>query len=445
MKWTEAVSRFYGNRFPKGSLRKRFTEGMTWAITGTLFRQAANFVAGMMVARLLGVSDFGKLAVVQSTVLMLANFGQAGIGLAATQRVAGLRSKDPSRAGRVIGFSLVFTGACALLVGLLFFLFSSRIASEILPESDIVTEIMIAGGWIAFEIISLLQLRIMTGLEAFRSSAFVNLFQGIILIPILYCGAYLGGVSGAVTGLALVSIISSVIGQVALNAECGSFSITISYRDSWKEKGLLGMSAKVWLSDIAMNATNWLAGILLARQPGGLPEFGLFNAANRLQNILLFLPARIFQVSVPVLSNLRTDGNRRGFTKALLTLGALAIVITGAGAVCFLVFSEQLMSLFGSDFSRGSGVLQTVALVCVASAAWTVATAGLWAAEKANQMLILDTVRGLLLISICLSGAVISARGLAFAHLISYTVGLVLLVGVLVRFLILPWTSDGRA
>ncbi len=196
---------------------------------------------------------------------------------------------------------------------------------------------------------------------------------------------------------------------------------------------------------MAMNTANWLAGILLARQPLGLREFGLFNAAGRLQSVLLFLPSRIFQVTVPVLANLQAEGNRRGFIKALAGVATLTVLVTGFFAGIFLLFPDQLMSLFGREFAKGSGVLRIIAVVCVASSAWTVATAGLWAARKANQMLILDGTRGLLLVGICLSGFVVNARSLAFAFLASYLVGLVLLSGVLFRFVRQPWPSEKLA
>ncbi len=207
MKLTQSIQQAYRMRFPANSLRKRFAEGMTWVIAGTSVRQAANFLAGIIVARLLGVADFGKLAVVQSTVLMLANFGQAGIGLASTQHVASLRTLEPERTGRIIGFSLAFTYVFALLMGMLLSLFSSWIAQRIV-----------------FEIISMLQLRILTGLEAFRSSAMINLCQGVLLLPIMYYGASYGGVLGSVLALTGVSVVGSIIGHFILRAKCGCIS-----------------------------------------------------------------------------------------------------------------------------------------------------------------------------------------------------------------------------
>jgi hypothetical protein len=77
MKWIQCIQQSYRIHFPANSLRKRLAEGMTWVIAGTSVRQAVNFFAGIIVTRLLGEADFGKLAIVQSTVLILANYEKA--------------------------------------------------------------------------------------------------------------------------------------------------------------------------------------------------------------------------------------------------------------------------------------------------------------------------------------------------------------------------------
>ena len=428
--------------FPANSLRKRFAVGMSWVMAGSLFRQVASFVTGILTARLLGMTDFGKLAVIQTTVVMISNFGQAGIGLSTTKYVASTRATDQQRAGRIIGFSLMFAGVSSLLVGVAIAYFSPWIGEKLVPGSNLSESLALSSAWIAFEIIGLLQLRILAGLESFRSSANITFYQGVVLLPLICMGAYYGGVTGTIVAYSIMGMLSCIVSQLIIGKECRRFNVRIEFRRCWEEWRILHMSTMVWLSAIAMNTTNWLVGMVLARQPAGLTEFALFNAASRFQNVLTFLPNRVFHVSLPVLANLQADGNRRGFTKALASLGALTLGVTGTGAAIFILFSERLMSWYGAGFAGGGKVLGIIALLCVMSSLWTVATAGLWAAEQSRQMLSLDVVRGLLLLFLCLGGLAATAQGLALAHLISYSVGLVLLIFALLRYLRQPWPSD---
>lgn len=420
------------------SLGKRFAAGMSWTIAGTLFRQAANFAVGIYVARILGIGDFGRLAVLQSSVLMVTAFAQAGIGLSATRHIATLRSSDPGRTGSIIGFTLSFACATALIICLLLLSFSGGAEAALLPGERLSVELKLSGVWILFELVSLVQLRIMAGLEAFRGSATVNLWQSIFLIPFAVAGAQLAGLRGAVAGMASVSLLSCLVGQYVLENECSRFGLSIRYRGSWREWGILRMSSMVWLSSIAMNITNWLVGILLARQPGGIYQFGLFSAAGRFQNILLFLPMRIFEVSIPVLSNLQAEGDQKGFRRSMIYSASVTFAFASVGALFMILCAERLMSWYGSGFAAGSGVLKYVSLLCIASSVWTVASAGLWAAEKSKEMVLLDLLRGGILVGICAAG-VSTAVGLAWAQIVSYLAAVVLLLYVLYRFMMKPW------
>lgn len=429
---------FLGSYLPASSLRKRLAVGMSWVMAGSVFRQVANFLAVIFVARVLGMTDFGKLAVIQSTVMMISSFGQAGIGLSTTKYVASNRATDPERTGRIIGFSMLFALFSSSLVLLGLVLCSSFIEQRLLPGANLSLELQLSGAWAAFEILCLVEVRILAGLESFRSCANITFCQGALL-PLVLAGAHLGGVAGAILAYAAVELVNSLFGYFLLTRQCRKFGIEIRYRGSWSERGILRMSAMVWLSATAMNLTNWVVGIVLARQPNGIQEYALFNAASHFQNVLAFLPSRIFHVSVPILASLQAEGNRPGFTKTLAGLSGLSLAVTTAGAVFFLVFSEHLMSWYGKGFARGGGVLVVVALLCLASSVWTVASAGLWAAEQSRQMLSLDIFRGGLLLALCLSGVAATAKGLAFAHLVSYTVGSALLILALYRYLRQPW------
>ena len=433
-----------GNDNSGASVGKRFAAGMSWTVAGTVFRQAANFAVGIYIARILGIAEFGKLAVIQSSILMLAGLGQAGIGLSATRHIATLRASDQRRTGRIIGFTLLFTGMTALLMCLLLVLLSHQIGSAILPGSMISMELKLSGVWILFELVSLVQLRILAGLEAFQSSAKVNVWQSLFLLPLAIVGAYFAGLKGAVIAMASVSLLSCIVGHCVLESECTRFGITISYRNVWREKGILRMSSMVWLSSIAMNTTTWFVGILLARQPLGIYEFSLYNAAGRFQNILLFLPMRIFEVSIPVLSNLQAEGNRTGFRKFMIYAGSITFGFSVVGSLVMVSFADRLMSWYGTDFAAGANVLKYVAVGCIATSVWTVASAGLWAAEKSKQMLVLDLLRGSILIILCMAGLASSAVTLTMAQIASYAICVALLLAVLVRYMKHPWPPSKR-
>ena len=47
----------------------------------------------------------------------------------------------------------------------------------------------------------------------------------------------------------------------------------------------------------------WLANAVLAHQPGGYGELGLFNAANQWRLALLLLPSVLIRVALPLMAS----------------------------------------------------------------------------------------------------------------------------------------------
>jgi len=69
----------------------------------------------ILIARLLGQTEFGKWGMVRSTVFMVGIFAGSGLGVIATKYVAEFWRTDPKLSGQLIGFlitnSLIYGGA----------------------------------------------------------------------------------------------------------------------------------------------------------------------------------------------------------------------------------------------------------------------------------------------------------------------------------------------
>ena len=419
---------------------------MAWVITGSLCRMGSNFVAGVLAARIFGVIDFGKFGVIQSTVLVIVSLALLGMDLSTTKYVSSLRVTDVERAGRVIGFSLTATSILAVVAGLIVFYHSSSISNILLPGREMSLEMKLASAWVVFEMMNLMQTKILMGIESFRQSAFYFFCQSLLSLPAIVSGAYYGGLVGAIIGVTIAAALGTVIGQVLVVKECRRLSIRIDYRKILKEKSIMRMSLMVWLSSLALQGSNWFTGILLARQPSGLFEFGLFNAGSRFTHVLTFLSSMVYQVMVPVLANLEAQGNRRSFMRGLMGMGGVGVGVTLAGAVVFIGISPHLMLWYGQEFVKGSAALRILAVGSVATAVWTVMAAGLWALERSKEMLALDILRASLLVLLCTLGLADTAEGLAWANAISFAAGAGVMILLLNRVLhrMSYWKENGK-
>src|SRR3982074_1488110 len=101
------------------SVRLQLARNPIWSVAGSASSQGSSLLAALLLGRILGVAPFGKVALIQATVILLGNLGEMGFALTTTKFVSRWRTIDPERAGRLIGWTLRSTAVSACSVALL--------------------------------------------------------------------------------------------------------------------------------------------------------------------------------------------------------------------------------------------------------------------------------------------------------------------------------------
>src|SRR5262249_26100593 len=101
------------------TVRARLARNSFWAMGGSVLSQASAMGAALVLGRELGVTGFGELALIQSTVLLLSNLGELGLSMTTTKFVSRWRTAEPERAGRFIGSATVATFVLGLLTAVI--------------------------------------------------------------------------------------------------------------------------------------------------------------------------------------------------------------------------------------------------------------------------------------------------------------------------------------
>ena len=68
--------------------------GSIWLVLAAALGQGAMLLANLIVANVLGVADYGRYALLQSTVLMMAGIAQLSFALVVAQQVSTLRESE---------------------------------------------------------------------------------------------------------------------------------------------------------------------------------------------------------------------------------------------------------------------------------------------------------------------------------------------------------------
>jgi O-antigen/teichoic acid export membrane protein len=263
----------------------------------------------------------------------------------------------------------------------------------------------------------------LSGFEAFKSIAQVNLWTGLITFPIMVGAVLVGGLPGCVWGLAVAAAVNWLLSHLALRRECKKFGISLGFKGLTQEwRVLTGFSAIAILANTLLGPINWLCSTILVNQPDGYAEMGIFNATSQWFALVLFLPGLLSQVLLPVLSetlSVGETGNVRGLLKLALWANAIAAVPI---VLVLSVASPWLMSLYGEGFEMAWPVLVISLVTGAIFALQSPLNQLLNAKGKVLIVLYSNFLWGILFVGLTLVFIDTGVMGLVSSRLIAYTV-----------------------
>ncbi len=332
----------------------RIVKGTFWSISGTVISRGLMLGASILVARILGRSEYGELGMIRTTINMFGVLAGFGLGLTATKYVAEFRKTDPERAGRILGLSGLFAALTGGLMAAVLFICSPWLTDTTINAPHLAGILKIGAIILFLNALNGAQTGALSGFEAFKTIARVNLFVGIISFPILVSGAYLGGLKGSVWALLINLIINWLLNHIALRREAKKNFIPFTFKNCIYERSILWkFSLPAALGSCLVGPVNWACCAMLVNKPEGYSEMGIFNAANQWFNVLLFLPGMIGSVILPVLSDQLGRNNIKSSIKTLIISVKINLLIVAPLVLIASITSPYIMGLYGDDFING--------------------------------------------------------------------------------------------
>lgn len=416
-------------RIRKTEIGNRMMSGAFWALSGTAVSQGLMLITSIVVARLIGKADYGALGMIRSTVGMFTVFAGFGLGLTSTKFVAELRKTDPDRTGRIIGLTTLFAVGSGLLITALVLIFGGTIAEKTINAPHLATEIRLSTMIMFFGAVNGSQAGILAGFEAFKAIAKNNFIAGICCFPVQIGLTMFMGLDGAVIGLGINLLFLWVLHGFTVRKEARKNGIQISYSGSLIEWPILyKFSLPSVLSGLLVSPVLWTCNAMLVNQPHGFEEMAVFDAANQWRSAILFIPANLSQIALPLLAG--SAENKKVFTKILKYNILIVFVISSIVALAVGLFSPVIMSLYGKGFSGHHLVLVILSISTVLFAVGDIfgkAIAGkgkMWLGFGLNIFWAFVIISATYL----LVRRGYGATGLALANIIAYTVHILIIV-----------------
>ena len=352
-------------RLDRSPLGRRLARGAFWSVLGGAISRGLGLVATILVARILKISVFGDLAMVQSTVGMFGVFAGIGLGTTATKHVAEYRLKDPARAGRIIALSSQVAMVMSVVMGLAMYLAAPWLARATLDLPHLTDSLRIAAVLLFLSGVGGAQTGALAGLEAFQTIAAMNTITGIVSFPLLLAGTWWRGLEGSVWAMSATAGVGCVVNHFALKREMARAGLpAVSPWDRSDLPVLWQFTVPALLATMMVGPVQWICNAMLLHQPDGRAKLGAFSGANAWFAALMFLPTLMGQSLLPMMAErLGATGRRQG-----LELLKLSMKLNALLAIPVLILScasPWLMGLFGHAF-RGEAVTLVVVLATAA-------------------------------------------------------------------------------
>lgn len=360
-------------RLKPGSVLQRLTLGTAYSLAGSAANRGANLAASIYVARILGPHAFGQYVILQSTVGLFQVFANFGLSATAAKYVSQYRTSDPERASRIVAVSVYMSAAAGLTVFVAMIATAQLIADRALGAPDIGPLVRIVAIATLLGSINAVQIGTLSGVEAFRSLARIELVTAMVSVPAKVVLAHYFGLTGAAVSLVVAGAVSCLVSHVVAARQLKLAGIPGIRRPRLSDaKGVWGFSLAALLSGLLVSPVLWVCNAIVATQVDGFRALALYGVGNQWRAALLFVPSILSRVSLPILSSTAHSRTLGQHHRALNASLAMVLLLTAAPALILAGASPLLLPLYGAEYGDAHVPMVLLVLSCVPVAAASV-------------------------------------------------------------------------
>jgi len=340
--------------------KKTLLQNMSWLTLVSSIERVAAVLQTVLIARALGISDYGVYGLVFGTIGLTASVAGLQMGLTATVFLARYRDAEKAKAAFVISFVNRFGFAVGLVFVLCTVPFATSIAKWLIGPSGSAMAIVAGCLLVAFSIVSGVQDGIIQGFEDFRSIALTRLTTTVVTLA----GIYPAGVEFGLLGVMAVVLLGLIIKYLLLVQKLGwhirENNLPAKGEGLRGQDLLWGFSIPSMLVSLLVGAIGWGGTFILSRQASGFDALAVVNTGLQWRGPIFLLTTAISSVAIPAISRQFQAGNhsaiRRLHQKVLLFNSGFALL----AAVALMALSPLILLLYGKGFSGGAFVFSLV-------------------------------------------------------------------------------------
>jgi O-antigen/teichoic acid export membrane protein len=158
----------------------RLAKGISWSLISSAISKGLMLISFMLIARILGKEEYGKVGIIRSSITMFMTFSSMGMGLTASRYIAYFRNTDQDKTYQIYKVSNLVALLFGLMISLIVFIFSQEISIISFGTAKLSVPLKISTLSLLFMTISSAQNGALTGFEDFKSIGIDLFYFGIL-------------------------------------------------------------------------------------------------------------------------------------------------------------------------------------------------------------------------------------------------------------------------
>jgi len=348
--------------------------GAGWLFTSSLVERAAALVQTVMIARAIGIENYGRYALLFSTISLLIPLVGLQLPYAIIYFVSRYQEREPERAGAVVLLGRRLTLATTVGVVAIAVIFSLPLSQWLYNASGYRMAIILGAVILSASVQAGLSDTLLQASERFRTLALARLGAALITLAALAWAALL------TTGLTPVLLVIAGGGlvrlaMVAIPARKISARLVAhtDFRAALRQGSvILHFSLPSGLLSLLIGLSTWIGNYYLTREPDRLKDMAAINTGVQWRTPILVVMASLSSAILPMLGRYletadHAQTNRLQRYHILLNTGTALVF-----SVIAVLSSGLILAAYGPEF-RSQQFLFSLFLVALVPTAYVTA------------------------------------------------------------------------
>jgi len=326
---------------------KKLVNNSFWLILGEVISKISTFIFLAIVARKIGVENFGKYNFALSFIMVITLFNDLGLTNYLFRELARNRDEKNKYVVNicVIRFATLVIFALAIAAYLKIPAFSR--------ETSLLIYIFL--GW--FFVSSYLNIfrKIFRALEMMSADTLINIIDNVFRLLFAVILLKLGlGTNGVALAYVAGTLLAALLSIVIYVRNFGNFSFSFDY-SLWKHA--FGEMRFLAVSALFLGLFGFFDVLILSKYQGAT-AVGIFSASFKLVWMILMIPCLITEAAFPKLSQLAVKDNNK-FGMLISYLLKTNVLMTSAIAITVFVFADKVIAIvYGYQYMQSVFVLR---------------------------------------------------------------------------------------